>query len=206
MSISQSLAQSLANVSVITVLAGAGVAKMKYFNFDGYVFSPLFLAGMADDIRSNYLHVKTELSADGSSSYSSTSNTLYLNFAGASTIEQKGMIVHETTHAMFDFQGKKMDIQTSEALAYIAQCMYVKLNGNYGENRLAKMNNKGEALAGDEVFEIGWEIAEKILAGKDAVFSVDSADANRMKIAVSMHPFYRTNYRDSANFDGYRKD
>ncbi len=194
---------TMAEISTTTVLAGAGVAKMKYFSFEGHTFSPLFLAGLAEDIKNKYLHVSKDSTKDGSSGYDAFTNTIYLNFAGATSVTQKAMIVHEATHAMFDFQGRKMDIATSESLSYIAQCMYARVNSTDPDPE-ARLYS--EDAARDKVFEVGWRIAGKIIANgsSNSVYSIESSDVNDMRAAVSVHPFYASTYTQKTDFNGYR--
>ena len=206
MSIFQS---TMPTMSTISVRSGAGVAKMKYFTFEGHTFSPIYLAGLAEEIKYDYLKVKQDTTKDGSSGYSAITNTIYLNFIHASSIEQKAMIVHEATHAMFDFQGRKMDVATSESLSYIAQCMYVQLNKSFDasnpDDRLgswAENESTGEVYetVRDGVFKTGWRIAAKIIAGG----SVDASDVSDMRNAVSAHPYYASTFTQKTDFNGYR--
>lgn len=203
-----SVLQSMPGISTIAVLAGATVARMKYFTFEGHTFSPLYLAGLADDIKYDYLKVRQDSTKDGSSGYDAWTNTIYVNFSFASSVTQKAMIVHEATHAMFDFQGKKMDIATSESLAYIAQCMYARLSGAFDltnpDDRISAWvwNKDGEAVytVNDGVFKTAWRIAGKIIDGG----SVDATDVSDMRNAVSGHPYYASTYTQKTNFNGYR--
>jgi hypothetical protein len=204
--------RSLLENSVISVLSSGEVKKMKYFKFDNLMFSPLYLAGLADEISYKYLHVEHDVSKDGSSSYDAYTNTIYLKFPTAVTIENKGMIVHEATHAMFDFQGKGMDVVTSESLAYIAQCMYVRLNSTFDpndpEDRLASRDKDGNKTVRDGVFDWGWYIAGKIIAANStatSVYSVTTDDINGLKKAVEVHPWYSSIAYNQTNFNGYRR-
>lgn len=206
-----SVLQSMPGISTVSVLTGAGVKKMKYFTFDGFMFSPLYLAGLADEIGYNYLHVTQDSTKDGSSGYDAYTNTMYLTFSHASTIEQKGMVVHEATHAMFDFQGKKMTIATSESLSYIAQCMYVRLNGSFDptnpDDRLGSWKENSDTgewveTNRDGVFKEGWRIAGKVIAGEN----IDADDVRVMRNAVSTHPWYTSKAADTTDYNGYRRD
>jgi hypothetical protein len=206
-----SVLQGMTESSVINVLSGGGVKKMKYFKFGNLMFSPIYLAGLADEIGYKYLHVEHDVTKDGSSGYDAYTNTIYLTFPVAVTIENQGMIVHEATHAMFDFQGKGMDIATSESLAYIAQCMYVRLNTafdpNDPEDRLASRDKDGKKTIRDGVFDWGWYIAGKIIAANSTatnVYSVSEGDMGNMKKAVEVHPWYSSIAYNQTNFNGYR--
>jgi len=203
-----SISDSMAAAATVGVLAGSGVAQMKYFTFEGHTFSPIYLAGLADDIKYDYLKVKKDSTRDGSSGYDAYTNTIYLNFTAPANAAQRAMIVHEATHAMFDFQGRKMDIATSESISYIAQCMHARLSGAFDlsdpDSRLGSWYEDDygdwhESIR-DGVFKTGWRIAEKLLAGG----SINGADVNDMRNAVSAHPYYASTYAQKTNFNGYR--
>jgi hypothetical protein len=196
-------------VSTINVLGGAGVRKMKYFSFDGFKFSPLYLGGLTDEIRYGYLFVE---SSDYSYNYyDAIKNTIYLKFTSAGTVQEQGMIVHEATHTMFDFQGKVMTVGVSEALAYITQCMYVRLHTSQdvidAGIRLSDLDNAGHPTAKDGVFQYGWDIAGKIIASSSSatsVYTVSEKDVQDMKNAVAANPNYKSNASNYTDFNGYR--
>ena len=207
-----SILRSMAETSAKNVLSSGEVKKMKYFDFNGLRFSPIYLAGLADEIGYNYLHIEHDVSKDGSSGYDAYTNTIYLHFPIALTIENKGMVVHEATHAMFDFQGKGMDVATSESLAYIAQCMYVRLNSTFDPNdpmdRLKSEDKHGKLTIRDGVFDWGWYIAGKIIAANStatSIYSVTTDDVKGMKKAVEAHPWYSSIAYNQTNFNGYRR-
>jgi hypothetical protein len=198
--------------STFKVLVGAGVKKMKYFKFDGFMFSPLYLGGLADDIKHGYLSVeKTNYKYNY---YNAIKNTIYLNFTYASTVPQEAMIVHEATHTMFDFQGKPMTVATSESLAYIAQCMYVQLNRNCNPNdpddRLGDWEEKdnGEWVETDKdgVYKKGWDIAKKIIAAglTDEIYVVNQNDVDEMKKKVEQNPNYTSIASTITDYNGFR--
>jgi len=180
----------------MAVLKGAGVSKLKSFTFDGYTFSPGILTWMATEIQLGTLDVMYEPKLNGKAIYNSTENRLYVGFWSAGSISRQALIVHEVTHAVMDFQAKKVDVATSESIAYIAQCLYARANSTSTdpEDRLYSEND-----AKDKVFDVGWKIAGKILDGG----TVEQADVRDMRQAVSGHPEYAADATASAGYDGY---
>lgn len=177
------------------------------------MFSPIYLGGLAQDISDGYLSVKR--TGDSSSYYNAIKNTIYLKFSTANTIEEEAMIVHEATHTMFDFQGKKMTVAASESLAYIAQCMYVQLNKSFNPNnpddRLGdwkenKLTGDWEETNKDGVFKIGWQIAAKIIAASSTsgVYEVVQTDVDNMKAAVKNNPLYGSSASNLTDYNGFR--
>jgi hypothetical protein len=197
-------------LTTMSVLSGAGVRKMKYFKFTGYTFSPIYLAGLAEEIRWGYLDVKK--TSYTHNYYSATENTIFLKFESAGTYEKEAMIVHEATHTMFDFQGKMMTVAESESLAYIAQCMYMQLNVSFDPNnpddRLGDWEKKGTKwveTAKDGPYKKGWEIAKKIIGAglTNSVYEVSYEDAELMKAAIKNSPTYSSTASNFTDFNGY---
>ncbi len=179
------------------VLSGKKAAKIKGFVFDGHSFVQSHLAHMAIEIIHplGALNVEYESSLNGSAEYDSKENKLFLGFVAPDSLSRRALIIHETTHALFDFKKSKMDIATSESIAYIAQCQYARANNKStdpGVRLYSSDTNK------DKVFEVGWRLAGKILEGK----SLNSTDFSDMRRAVAKHPFYATKHSHDADFDG----
>ena len=201
-----SYGSSISKLSTLNVLRSEGISKIKQFTFDGHVFSPDILRHMANEIDCGALDVAYETKNMGDKAiYNSTENRLYVGFWHAGTLPRKAILVHELTHAVMDFQARKMDIATSEAIAYIAQCQYARANNDDPdpESRLYHDQRKWESDAvaekKDNVFIEAWRIAGKILDGG----SVDSNDVRDMKAAITAHPEYATDASSSAGFNGY---
>jgi hypothetical protein len=188
---------TISKFSAINVLSGSGVGRMKKFTFEGNTFVPETLAFLAWEIKNGTLLVEYE-PGKNYSSYGYGLDTIYLHFGVADSISREAMIVHEATHAMFDFQGKKMDIATSESLAYIAQCLYARANDPGSSDPDYRIYSEGDK---DKVFEVGWQIAGKLLGNGN----IEPDDVTRMRDAVSIHPFYASTATASANYDGYRR-
>lgn len=186
----------VAAVSVIGVLLGHGVSNMSSFSFEGYNFTPSALSLMAYEIKDGRMGVTYSSNIGTKAIYNSTENKLYLGFVNAGSESRKALIVHEVTHAVCDFQAKKMDVAQSESIAYIAQCLYARANSTSNDPD-ARLYSDDEAK--DKVFEIGWRIAGKIIGGG----SIDSGDCVDMRAAVKGHPYYASNASSSAGYDGY---
>ncbi len=177
------------------VLRGAKAAKIKQFTFEGHTFVQGHLAHMATEIThpQGALSVEYDSSLNGLAEYDSSDNTLFLGFLFPDSISKGALIVHEATHALFDFKASNMDIATSESIAYIAQCQFARANSSNPNIRLFSDN-----ASKDKVFEIGWRLAGKVLNGN----SFTAADITDMRNAISQHPFYSGKHSNGANFDG----
>lgn len=184
-----------AKQTVANVLGSSRIHKMKKFTFQGHTFDPAHLAHMHYEVTQGALNVKLDTSQNSSAYYKAGSNTLYIKFVNADSVTRQALIVHETTHALFDFKAAKMDIATSESIAYIAQCLYARANSANSDPDARLYDEKSSK---DKVFEVGWEIAGKLLNGG----SLSGDDVSNMRSAVSQHPYYASKHGTTADFDG----
>lgn len=184
-----------AKQAVANVLGSQRIHKMKKFTFEGHTFDPAHLAHMYYEVTQGALNVKLDTSQSSSAYYKAGSNTLYIKHISANSISRQALIVHETTHALFDFKAAKMDIAASESIAYIAQCLYARANSANSDPEARLYDEKSSK---DKVFEVGWEIAGKLLNGG----SLSSDDVSKMRSAVSQHPYYASKHSSTADFDG----
>ena len=187
---------SVAKFSTMALLSGPGVSKMRSFTFNGYTFNPSNLPLMAYEIRDGRMGVTVDSRLIDKAIYNSTENTLYVGFYAPTTLSQQALVIHEVTHAVCDFQAKKMDIATSESIAYIAQCQFARAN-NPSDDPEVRLYDEDDAK--DLVFQKGWEIAGKILDGD----TVSQEDMNEMRYYLCKHPEYAKDAKSSAGFDGY---
>lgn len=206
-----SIENTVAKYTVMGLLGSSEMSGLRSFTFEGYKFNPSNLSLMAYEIRDERMSVVFEPKLKGKALYNSTENRLYLKVPMPGSLTEKALVVHEITHAVCDFQGKKMDIATSESIAYISQCMFLILNGNYDpgkpDERVGDWEldpHTGEYISGkkDKVFVHGYRIANKVINGE----SVSQEDMNEMRYAIKNHPTYnnaKCNPLASAGYDGY---
>lgn len=189
-------ATEAAKFSVASVLGGAKLKKIKDFTFGGHRLRTSDLALLYHEITNpaGAMNVKVNPTQKWPAFYQSKDNTLYLKFYAASDLTKQALIVHESTHAVFDFKKAKMDIGTSEAIAYIAQCQYARANSTSSDPNV-RLFDEGD---NDWVFDIGWKLAGKLLGGG----SLSSSDEADMRQAVKKHTFYGKDHSHTADFDG----
>lgn len=185
-----------AKTSVASVLGSTALKKIKDFTFNGHRFKVSDLAHMYHELTNplGKLNVKVKPNSKYDAYYQSKDNTLYISFYVAGDLTKQALVVHEVTHAVFDFKAAKMDIGTSEAIAYIVQCQYARANST-SDDPDVRLWDSGDD---DWVFDIGWRIAGKLLSGG----SIDSTDEADMRQAVRKNSKYHKEYTDMADFDG----
>lgn len=189
-------ATEAAKFSVASVLGSANLQKIQDFSFGGHMFKTSDLAHLYHEITNpaGKLNVKVNPNQKWPAFYKAKTNTLHLKFYVASDLTKEALVVHESTHAVFDFKKAKMDIGTSEAIAYIAQCQYARANSTSNDPDV-RLFDEGDD---DWVFDIGWKLAGKLLGGG----SLSSSDEADMKQAVKKHSFYGKDHSHTADFDG----
>ena len=178
---------------VTNVVNSPDVYKIKPFQMGLVHFHPAMFVSLVSLIAMDKVHVKFA-ALSGEAGYESGSNTLEFGFTTATTLSEKALVLHESTHALLDIiiaPGQK--IGDSEAMAYIVQCQYGRANNTVAGARLL-----GDGSKEDKVFNLAWAIAGKILKNKKP----KAKEYERLKNAVSKHPDYKDTFDDDADWDG----
>jgi hypothetical protein len=105
------------------------------------------------------------------------------------------MIVHEAIHAACDQAiFSHMHVDTSEALAHIGQCLFVRIK------RPPTVTERLESpdAARDPVFRTAWACAEVIFAGGQPTL----AQTEAVRAAVRSHPWYSSTGNTAAGYNG----
>src|SRR5687767_6756821 len=108
---------------IIDFLKESSVQKMKDFSFAGIGFSSKVFPVLAQIIDDGNIDVEYEGGLKGQAAYDYAKNTLVVGFVKPDSLTKKALLIHECTHAAYDCVKQKMNVQTSESIAYIAQCL-----------------------------------------------------------------------------------
>jgi len=118
--------------SVVATLKDAAIGQIN-LTIDGFTITPASYAQVRDKITGGGIKVRFDPSlvngATGNPSalYHAPSNTLSCGFTVAQAAPRRGLIVHEATHAACDIANYAgMSLVTSEAIAYIAQAIFMR--------------------------------------------------------------------------------
>ncbi len=131
----------------------------------------------------------------GTAEYDSDSDSFHFNFETAESSTRKALIVHEAVHAYLDYiSDGTILVGESEALAYVAQCVYMyHIVPDPESTRLTASND-----IDDEVFRIGWLIAAKLAKHQ----TPDSLEWYALESAMKNHSKYRGTSGNIAGFNG----
>jgi hypothetical protein len=183
---------TIARWTVTGCLRDSDTQKIKSFSFRGVGFDPKTFPLLADFIDRGKIKVEYQDDLSGSAAYDYKLNTIFLGFTWAIDEVKKALIIHESTHALYDVVQQKMTTAVSESIAYIVQCQYayIKMGAN---KRLSSPN-----AAKDLVFKLAWDIAVGLQNGK----APSQTDIGNLEGAVSQHPLYMAKSAGDAGFDG----
>lgn len=127
------------------------------------------------------------------SEYDSARNALALPWYRVNTVTRQALVVHEATHIVLDMmKAKGLWIVESEAAAYMAQCLYARIQWG-GKRRLTDGN--GDL---DYLFQVATDAADVILGGG----SPDVMMIEELLHAVKDYEPYRATWNKTAQFDG----
>lgn len=181
--------------TVLETLADKAIAKIK-FQIDSFAVNPDSYALVASLVRNNRIAVEYDASLGTSAYYDQKTNKLQLAFTTATRLPQRGLIVHECTHAAFDaLRYSESTVAISEAAAYVAQSLFVRINWPgtpEPDERLYDDDDKK-----DPVYAQAWKIAVMLFEGKTPA----PADYATLIEAVLKHPDY-THGRKKSGWNG----
>mgnify|MGYP001557670159 CR=1 FL=1 len=185
---------SAARSTIVAVLTDVAINRIR-INLRGVTITPTMIREIRDLTRAGQIDVEHVPGQSTPAIYNSNENKFYLNFSRTGRMSQRALIIHEAIHAACDRANfDHMLINTSEAAAYIGQCVYmiVKENAGQGE-RLGH-----EDPTRDRVFELAWGCARTIASGGQPSHS----DIEQLRSAILQHPYYSQNGTQNAGYNG----
>jgi hypothetical protein len=128
--------------------------------------------------------------------YRSTNNTLLLNPKDASAgADMEALIVHECTHAGCDLRKASLTVDYSEAVAFVAQCLFF-----YYKNEKVLKSGSAKPTFADPILKGAWKVAMKVKEPGAAALS--AADVKPLLNAIASHKNYKNTYSKQVIYDG----
>lgn len=168
-----------------------GLSRLS-FSVDGLRVDPEGYAEMGHQIRQGGIQVREPRSAPGTpiaAAYTAGTNTLSLRLpaglqlsAGTATsIGEQAGIVHEITHALFDYHGYSATNAVEEAVAYIAETLYAAA-------RALRRSNPGDPRA-DAILTAALAVVEgrQMRMRLGQALASSSADVRALVDAIRAH-------------------
>lgn len=178
---------------VTAVLAKPEVTKIS-FSYGGVKVDSNGFKRVISSINSNKIKVQHNARLGSKKGiYRYTHNTLFLGFkATGGDADREALIVHECVHAISDIAGTKMLVSKSEAVAYIAQCLYF-----YYKNETAIKSGQKPTFK-VKVLQKAWDAAMKAVQNG----SLTNADVKPLLDEIAKHPTYRSRHSKDVLYDG----
>lgn len=113
------------NKQIVSTLRGVYMDRIA-FSLGSYRITGQMLRTVADHIESGKILVIYNPKLKGKAEYNSVYDVLMVGFTELKTTKA-GLLIHECVHAAMDAYGWNVNVTTSEALAYIAQALYLQM-------------------------------------------------------------------------------
>ncbi len=168
--------QGLRN-QVINVLKSKAIGKMN-FHIGSLQLTSSKMRGVVNLLQKGEIHV-TYSPGGPAGVYDRKDDRIALPYKNASDLDKKSNMLHEMVHAAMDHYhpGTKVKAVLNEALAFVAQFIYIRI-----EKPSVKLKDVNTSL-GKEAFKA----AGTILAGK----RITKLQQNRLQNAILAHPLYK---------------
>lgn len=147
------------------------------------------LLGVASAIESGKITVIHRPCLGSNAVYRTGTNQLLIPFAEMPPVGRRALMVHEAVHAAMDIDKIPLTMQQSEALAYIAQALYLHRRGlDFGATLVWPpfANDPRNFVAWTGIFKVAARIAEDIDRGA----TPGDLDLAGLFIAISVAPMY----------------
>lgn len=117
-----------ARIAILRTLTGSKPQSIN-FAYKGISISAHDYIAIGDAVFNDEILVETGFVPGGLAVYFPAANTLRMSFFMANSARRRSVIIHELTHAALDRRKLVMSTIKSEAIAWIAQCLYLRLSG-----------------------------------------------------------------------------
>ncbi|MFO0619414.1 MAG: hypothetical protein U0414_42890 [Polyangiaceae bacterium] len=163
-------------------------------------------------IERGHIHVRCEGSSVGDACYSFTetetldANTLYLPIGvDFDDLFRMGLVLHECTHAIQDYQRQTLGVIEAECAAYVAQASFFLVHGTTWEAvtreaRLARHRSPTNPPM-DRLITRSTTIATRVMHHRSEATLTESEMAS-LGEAISALPTYSDRVTESSTFDG----
>lgn len=117
-----------ARIAILQTLSSSFVQNIN-FHFQGTSISGRHYVAVQQAVYDDVIQVETKKLHYGLGKYIPSEDLVQLPFYTANTYKRRSAIVHELTHAIIDQRAITMTTVKSESIAWIAQCLFLQMNG-----------------------------------------------------------------------------
>jgi len=181
--------QAEAKQLILSVLRDPGAGQVK-FKIGTFELRAGDLTLVAQAIATGKITVIHRPSGGHMASYWSGFNRFVIPYYQNASVNDKALIIHEAVHAAMDIRKMPQTMEQAEAIAYIAQAMYLQQHGlNMGNSVVSPSFavNPANFIGFTGIFSKASSIAADIIAGND----VSDLDLILLAASFRIAPTYR---------------
>ena len=174
-----------AKINVGVTLADPAIKKI-VFDQGGMVVRPSCFAEVAKAITADRIKVVVVKTLSTTGVYDAAVDSIELKSAEVTSIPRKALIVHECLHAWMDIAAiKNMKVKTSEAAAYLAQCIFARSKASDPTDEEYRLYSEDEKM--DKVFAKAWSMAGDVVMHQTNPASSDFTDLESLVEATKKY-------------------
>jgi hypothetical protein len=181
--------QAAATQSALAILRDP-VASNIFFKVGKFDLTRARITGVVNSILNGKITVIHRPCMGHMAEYRTGQNKLLIPFASAPAIGMRALMFHEAVHAAMDVARVPMTMQESEALAYVAQALYLRRNGvDMGASvpQPSFAVNARNFVAWSGIFKFAASAAEDIDNGQP----VSPVDMVGLGLSITIAPTYQ---------------
>ena len=181
--------QAEAKQLILSVLRDPGAAQVK-FKIGTFELRAGDLTLVAQGIASGKITVIHRPSGGHMASYWAGFNRFVIPYYQNASVHDKALIIHEAVHAAMDIRKTPQTMEQAEAIAYVAQAMYLQQHGLNMGNYVVSPSfsvNPANFLGFTGIFSRASAIAADIIAGND----VSVLDLTLLAASFRIAPTYQ---------------
>lgn len=150
-----------ARINVEVTLADPAIKKI-VFDQGGMSVRPSCFAEVAKAITGGRIKVVVVKNLSTTGVYDAAVDRIELKSAEVTSVTRKALIVHECLHAWMDIAAiKNMKVKTSEAAAYLAQCIFARAKASDPKDEEIRLYSEDDKM--DKVFAKAWSMAGEVV-------------------------------------------
>lgn len=178
-------------------------ASIQHLNFSvgGHNVAPAIYAPVRNYLADGTMTARKSPTLNGLiGKYVFTPNRFDMGFSSTDgDFWKEALVVHESTHAAFDVLNPTMTVKVSEALAYLAQALYI-----YHENKAAVDDGaEPEFDSGSEALAAAWPLS---VAARSETKRYSESECQPIFDALGSMDLYRGRLDNDEDLDGVEAD
>ena len=189
-----------ARINVLAALADPGIKSVS-FDQGGMSVRPSSFAEVAKAIEDTRIDVIVVEKLSSAGVYDAAKDRIELRAPEVNSITRKALVVHECLHAWMDVRAlKNIKVKTSEAAAYLAQCIFARSKADDPKDEEVRLYSDDAKM--DAVFKKAWAMAGSVVLHKK---NPPAGEFSALEDLVAKTASYSHEANDKAKWNGVPK-